>query len=194
MDKEYYIKFVKKGRTYLVDGRAYDKTGMFRFVSKEKVRKAKKRVVDYSVSEKRIKTPDGVSSSSVAKQKTILDKTIINSDILSQSVKKAVMIAVDRGKRIAVKFKGKIHEIKTKTVNQLKSFLDFTDKINSAYFNSFKDIVGSPLFFIGYTEGRKGIIFDYENIMIGVDDEINDEFPDEVKSFKKTITNIFRKL
>lgn len=191
--REYYLKFIRKGRTYYADGKHFDLTGEIKRASAAKVKKSKKKVVQFSFQEKRIKTPEEIKSSRVSKEETISGKIIIQGYILSQSVKKAILIAHQSKKRFAVKWKNKLSEIKTNTSEKLTAFLDFTDAIQSAYFDCFGDVIESPLFFIRYIEGKKGLVFDYDDTLIGKNNILQKEFPDEYELFIKTIKRIFNK-
>jgi len=192
--KEYYLRFKKGNRTYYVDGRTYSKTGAFKFVSKKHVDKSKKSVVEYSVKEKRVKTPENVESKLIEKTAdAFAQNAFVHSQIYSQSIKKTTDIQLSHKKKIAIKYGGKLHQIKTTSLDDLKSFYDLTDKIQSIYFELFKDLGLSPLIFVGYIEGKNGVVFDYDQIEFGHEEVIEEEFGDELKQFRSQLTKTMKK-
>lgn len=186
-EKQFYIKFVKKGRTYFVDGLKYQKKGVWGFVSADKVKRSKKKVVNYSVPEKRIKQPLIVSKIT---PKNDFGEKVIDSDIFSQSVNRSIINDNKAGQKIGIKYKGKIYEIDLSTPEKIKGLTDLTDEIQNRYFNSFKGLTESPILFIGYIKGKKGTVIDYDSTLIGSDGEVGDEFPEEFKSFRMQIGRI----
>lgn len=177
---QFYIKFTRKGRTFYVDGKKYKESGKWRFVSKDKVKKAKKKVLDYSVKEKRIIDPKVKTK----KATDPIGRKIIDSDILSQSIRKAIVNDADQNNKVGIKYKGEIKEVDISDPQKVANLVDLTDEIQRAYFDTFGSVVESPLLFVRYIKGSKGSVFDYDETMIGQDGEIADEFPEEYKSFR----------
>lgn len=178
---QFFIKFTKKGRTYYVDGAKYQSKRVWSFVSKDKVQKAKKRVVDYSLIEHKVKEPKKIDVQKTTSEN--FGQKIIDSDILSQSINKSILL--NKNKKVGIKYKNQIYQINLDTPEKIKALTELTDKIQSNYFNTFKGLIDSPLLFIGFVEGVNGVVINYDSTMLGEDGELNEEFPKEYKKFRQ---------
>lgn len=178
---QFFIKFTKKGRTFYVDGAKYQDKGIWSFVSKDKVKRAKKKVLDYSLIEHKVKEPKQLDVQKTTPEN--FGQKIIDSDILSQSINRSIM--ANKNKKVGIQYKNKIYQINLNTPDKIKALTELTDKIQSNYFNTFKGLIDSPLLFIGFIEGANGVVINYDNTMLGEDGELNDEFPKEYKKFRQ---------
>ena len=193
MNKQFFIKFSRKGKTFYANGAHFEKTGQLKIVAAKKVKKAKKKVVQFSMSENRILSGEKISSGIKKESKEIADKPYIHEEILSQSIKKSLVLAKEKGKKIGIKIQGKIYQIRKNSLKAFKSLLDLTDKIQKAYFETLKNIGGSPLFFVDYSEARSGVLLDFDNISLGQEDILSEEFPEEAEDFQKELKKLIKK-
>lgn len=193
MNKQFFIKFSRKGKTFYANGAHFEKTGQLKIVAAKKVKKAKKKVVQFSMSENRILSDEKISSGIKKESKEIADKPYIHEEILSQSIKKSLVLAKEKGKKIGIKIQGEIYQIRKNSLKAFKSLLDLTDKIQKAYFETLKNIGGSPLFFVDYSEARSGVLLDFDNISLGQEDILSEEFPEEAEDFQKEVKKLIKK-
>lgn len=193
MNKQFFIKFHRKGKTFYANGAHFEETGKLKIVAAKKVKKAKKKIVEFSTRENRILSEDKISVGLKKEVKEIAERPYIHEEILSQSIKKSLVIASEKGKKIGIKIQGKIYQIRKNSIKAFKSLLDLTDRIQTAYFETLKNIGGSPLFFVDYTEARSGIVLDYDSVSLGQEDILSEEFPDEAEEFQRTIKKLIKR-
>jgi hypothetical protein len=193
MNKQFFIKFSRKGKTFYANGAHFEQTGQLKIVAAKKVKKAKKKVVQFSLNENRILSEEKIASGVKKDSKEIADKPYIHEEILSQSIKKSLVLAKEKGKKIGIKIQGKIYQIRKNSLKAFKSLLDLTDKIQKVYFETLKQIGGSPLFFVDYSEARSGIMLDFDKISLGQEDILSEEFPEEAEDFQKEVKKLIKK-
>lgn len=111
--------------------------------------------------------------------------------IFGQSVIKSFHAALEGGKKVGVKYKGKIVEI---TKEQAVDFEELFESLEWYYLKKCKELDISPQMFVGYIEAANGnVVFNFDSIDMA-DEELTEELENENDEFKKTKSNFNRKI
>lgn len=155
------------------------------FVSKDKVKRSKKKVVNRYRIKGELKPIE---------RRKITEKTLSKKDRPTfyrqefwQSVKTNILKDIE-SKKVGVKVNGKIHEISSSDALKVG---DFMTEVDYAIIKLFDEIGESPVMFIASAENETTVIYDFDEIAFNEAlDEAFEDFPNEVNEFKRTFKNL----
>lgn len=90
---------------------------------------------------------------------------LLSTDIMGYEVVGKFLDQIDKNRKVYLKtFEDSFQFSK----NSAPKFVMFFNEVHSEFFNLFKEKLTSPILFIGYTEFRLNVIFDFDNLDISV--------------------------
>lgn len=145
-----------------------------KFISKEKA--LKKQVFQFRDGE--LIKPDPEKHSK--KSRGGIGEKLFTGELWSTSARTAVIRGIQEGKRVGIKIGGKILEIGENDIPYFEAF--FSDVFKQLK-NTAEKFGASPIMRIGYTEGTKGRVLDFDSLDF-MSDEFNEELdPDDARDF-----------